>query len=387
MRTILSMAVGRVLGELAPLVRAHAGGRREDALAVQRVLRVLFEGNVGPLASILRRPHASTLIRALRSMPPAAADPVVTLLFATLAHDLAWMGELPGEIVLRRLPKRIVSLVSRTVLEVPPDAESLRFRSGRIEVTRAGDGITLDLAAESPWIHRSFEPLEQDIVLALADDNPLSAIDAHPDKRSPNSVSLGDQPVAAWTAGLREALRIIAAGMPELRAEMDLMLQQIVPTGYDAEKHLSSSYQEAIGTIYVSLHPAPMTVAEAIIHEVSHNKINALLETDPIVDNTRDALYASPVRPDARPLHGVLLAVHAFLPVARLYERMLEAGHPLAEAPGFRERFLQIVASNHEGTQVILEHARPTRVGRGLIDEMARWEQHYGRLSTSRPLA
>src|SRR5450631_2413525 len=86
MRTILSLAVGRVLGELGPLVRAHAGGRREDALAMQRVLRVLLEGNVGPLASILRRPHASTLVRALRSTPPAAAEPLVTLLFATLAH-------------------------------------------------------------------------------------------------------------------------------------------------------------------------------------------------------------------------------------------------------------------------------------------------------------
>ncbi len=387
MRTVLSLAVRRVLAELGPLVRAHAGGRREDALAVQGALRVLFEGNVGPLASILRRPHASTLVRALRSTPPGTEGPLVTLLFATLAYDLAWMRELPGEIVLRRLPPRILSLVSRTELRLPPDAAFVRFRSGALEVTRPAEVVTIDLGAQSPWIRRSFEPVEGDIVLALADDNPLSAIDAHPDKQSPNSVSLGDRPVVAWTTALQEALAIIGAGMPELRNEMELTLQQIVPTGYDAEKHLSSSYQEAVGSIYLTLHPAPMTMAEAIIHEVSHNKLNALLETDPIVDNTRDSVYASPVRPDARPLHGVLLAVHAFLPVARLYERMLEAGHPLAKAPSFRERFLQIVASNREGTQVILEHARPTPVGKGLLDEIARWDAHYAPLCSSGALA
>src|SRR6185503_20664745 len=94
---------------------------------------------------------------------------------------------------------------------------------------------------------------------------------------------------------------------------------------------LSASYQEAIGTIYMTLHPSLMTMTEALIHEFSHNKINALFEIDDVLENAWSPLYASPVRPDPRPLHGVLLAVHAFLPVARLYEALIQAREPAAQ--------------------------------------------------------
>src|SRR6185436_4142373 len=104
---------------------------------------------------------------------------------------------------------------------------------------------------------------------------------------------------------------------------------------YDDHKHLSASYQEAIGTIYLTLHPNLMTMAEAVIHEFSHNKLNALFELDELLENAYWPLYTSPVRPDPRPLHGVVLAVHAFQPVARLYERMTDAGHPRARSPDF----------------------------------------------------
>src|SRR5258708_27261484 len=111
---------------------------------------------------------------------------------------------------------------------------------------------------------------------------------------------------------------------------------------WDGVKHLSASYQEILGTIYLTLHPSQMTLTEALIHEFSHNKINALFEVDDVLENAWSPLYTSPVRPDPRPLHGVLLAVHAFLPVARLYEKMTEADHPLARRGEFAQRFARI---------------------------------------------
>ena len=44
-------------------------------------------------------------------------------------------------------------------------------------------------------------------------------------------------------------------------------------------------------------------------------------------------------------LHGVLLAVHAFLPVARLYEKMIEARHPLAAREDFVARHTSVPPS------------------------------------------
>ena len=91
-----------------------------------------------------------------------------------------------------------------------------------------------------------------------------------------------------------------------------------------------------------------------------------------MLENALEPLYASPVRPDPRPLHGVLLAVHAFVPVARLYERMIEQG-----ATGLEARFRDVVRVNREGMSVLLPNARPTRVGQGLLDELARWDAHF----------
>jgi HEXXH motif-containing protein len=177
---------------------------------------------------------------------------------------------------------------------------------------------------------------------------------------------------------LRESLALIGEHLPTLRGEIDLFIHQFVPVGYDDHKHLSASYQESIGTIYLTLHPNLMTMTEAIIHEFSHNKLNALFELDALLENAYWPLYTSPVRPDPRPLHGVVLAVHAFQPVARLYEAMIAAGHPWSKSPDFLRRFEQVKKVNREGAAVVLGNGRPTAVGKGLFDEMRRWDAHFG---------
>ncbi len=83
------------------------------------------------------------------------------------------------------------------------------------------------------------------------------------------------------------------------------------------------------------------------------------------------------MRPDPRPLHGILLAVHAFIPIARYYERLESADAPQCRRSGFRERFANIVKGNHEGMSVLLEHADPTPAGRALLGELERWDQHF----------
>jgi HEXXH motif-containing protein len=147
-----------------------------------------------------------------------------------------------------------------------------------------------------------------------------------------------------------------------------------VPVGYDPERHLSASYQEAIGAIYLSLHPSALTLAEAIIHEFQHNKLHALLEQGPLLHNAWSPLYPSPVRPDPRPLHGVLLAVHAFLPVARMLESMLSAGTGAVEP-----RLRAVALGNHEAAETLRLHARPTPLGAPLLAEILRLDGEFRR--------
>lgn len=377
LRTVLSAALRRVLGDLRTIVRTHVTGpHAADVAALARVVGPLARTQPGALAAAVRRSEVGVWLRCLR---PSAAQPVdpavgVPALMATLGLELARTGVLPGSLRLRAWPPRLLSSAGRLALTIPADAVALVLGPGQVTVERRGSPVTCSLTPDD----EAYVPLrDSEVRLALHDQNPLAALEDHPDKAG-NALDLGGQPVARWRDALEQALSTIATYLPPFRDEIELLLQQVVPVGWDPERHLSASMQEALGTVYLSLHPHPMTMTEALVHEVSHNKLAVLFELDPVLGNPATQTYASPVRPDPRPLRGVLLAVHAFLPVAALYAAMIEAGAPGSEHPEFRRRYAQIVAGNHEGVQVLRAHAEPTAVGRQVLDEIEALDRRFG---------
>lgn len=370
-RDILSRAIGRAMQDLMRL--ASTPGDRE-LVGFKPVLQRLIRDSPGALASALRRPSVGGLLRCLRRRAPELPFAAgVAELLATLYADLAHADALPERVVLQRLPARIISLAARRVIEVPAGATRAEFGRGTIGFRGPEFALDVDLLGGDA---DQLLAITDHLLLATVDANPLAMSEAHPDKQG-NAVDLGGRTPAEWIASLAGALDLIGQYIPELRGEIDLYLHTVVPVGWDEHQHLSASYQEVIGTVYMTLHPQPMTMVEAMIHEFQHNKLHALLELDPLLANAFAPLYSSPVRPDPRPLQGVLLAVHAFQPVARLYERMREAGHPGTDQPDFVRRYAQIVKGNHEGASVLLEHGQPTAIGQGLLDEIRRWDQHF----------
>ncbi len=307
--------------------------------ATRQAVGRLAKSNPGALFSVLRQPGIGTRVRCLRDPTRRDVDRVAVCqgLQAALAYEL-------GE-----------------VWDGPPVQGSFTSWRDRAAVVRS-ERTTADRHG------RLFEDVGADVVLCRADDSPLALHEAHPDKDG-NRVSLGGRPLSEWVASLRRALKIIEIGLPPLHEEIELALRQIIPVGFDETRHLSASFQENLGTAYMTLHPQDMTMAEAIVHEFSHNKINGLLELDPLLHNAFEPLFSSPVRPDPRPLHGVLLAVHAFVPVAALYRRLRALDHPQAQRPGFDARYHAIVAGNREGLQT-LEGGEPTRAGARVLAEL-----------------
>ena len=309
---------------------------------------------------------------------PASTDTLRRILSASLRRLLSDLRGLPLEprvldrlrSLLRSSPGQVFTALRRPTVGVlircsrgpgGPQPQLSQILGAELGLPSPG---TPCLGLRRP--RRSFLRIERELMLATVDVNPLAMQEAHPDK-SGNAVDLGERSAGEWCSSLREALRIVERDLPVVREEIDLLIQQIVPVGWHAESHLSASYAEAVGTIYLTLHPNPMTMAEALVHEHQHNKLNALLDLDPILENSFDERYASPVRPDPRPLFGVLLAVHAFLPIEQLYRRRIDAGEPRLS-----ERYEQIVRVNRDAAQVVCQYARPTETGRQLIDEIAR---------------
>ncbi len=379
-RAVLSAAMRRLVRDVQMVAARAPHGARAEAAELARIVSATARETPGALVSVLRRPTVGALIRCVRNDAHPGREAILVALLAQLAFALALEGALPAPVYLRRVPAQLLSLATRIAVPLPANTSAVLVENGRLTIERSGaDAVTIDLEApDEARIERPYHAVSSEIVLALADNNPLAMEEAHPGK-SGNAIDLGGHDIWAWILALREAFALIERHLPELRAEMDLYIQQIVPVGWDAEKHLSASYQEAIGTIYMSLHPGEMTLAEALIHEFSHNKLNALFEVDEVLENAWSPLYTSPVRPDPRPLHGVLLAVHAFLPVARLYEKMIEAKDPRAESEAFLGRFAAIRKINREGAEIVLGNGKATAIGAGLLEEIQRWDTYYAR--------
>lgn len=301
--------------------------------------------------------------------------------------ELAEAGLLPASGV--RLPRDaagdlpVLRSLSANLCLVPvPELLAWHFAPGMVSAVTAAGSVAVGLdprqsVPQGPFVaSRPYHEVVPGIYLAETDNNPLSDFEAHPDKHG-NQLDLGGHTAAEWCQTLRDSLALIDQHLPLLGEELRLILRLIVPVGWDAEKHLSASYQEAIGLIYLTLHPNLMTMAEAVVHEYQHNKINAAFAIDPLLHNAWKPLYASPVRPDPRPLHGVVLAVHAFQPVARLYEAMVDAGHEWARNPSWNSRFRKIIGLNREGAHTVLDNAKATATGAPFFAEMRKWDEYF----------
>ncbi|MGM0578534.1 MAG: aKG-HExxH-type peptide beta-hydroxylase [Myxococcota bacterium] len=345
---------------------------QRTAEEVRRLVLRYAEDRPRALYAVLLRCHVHVLLtctlRALEDGHGEAAARRARAYLFQLLGELSLEGTLPSPVRWDGPPPldALVSPIRRVYLPVDPATEAVIFEAGRVRLVEpsASRDVLLGQRASDRFV-----PVSEAIALSLVDHNPISDFEAHPDKEG-NQLDLGEASAERWSASLSEGLDVVARWMPELRAEMRLLLQQFVPVGTDDEKHLSASYREAIGTVYLTLHPQTMTMVEAIIHEYQHNKINTLFHLDPVMDNAFWPLFRSPVRPDPRPLHGVLLAAHAFVPVAELYRRMLGADAPESRRESFMDRFRQIIEKNDDALAVLEEHAELSEAGAAVLADL-----------------
>jgi HEXXH motif-containing protein len=346
------------------------------------IIQALLKSEPRSAVRALRRPIVAGLVGALRRRSAKAVDPDDTAkllleLDLLVLTDLAASGDVREEIVVgpHECWPVLRSLAARIAIE-PPPGSILRFGPGHVSAEL--NGHRQEILPAPVGMPPAYLEVTPGILFALSDNNPLLAVQGHPE-RAGNQVDLGGHSVDEWLETLRRAFALIETYQPLIMKEMRLCLELIVPVGYDPERHSSVSYEEAVGAIYMTLHPGVMTIAEALIHEFQHNKLNAVFRWDPILRNAHAPLYTSPVRPDPRPLHGVLLAVHAFQPVARLYEVMTAAGDPLTLGHDWTRRFQQIIDINHEGAETVLKSGQPTAVGTGLLKEIRAIDEYYAR--------
>jgi HEXXH motif-containing protein len=379
-RQILSRYLARQYRDLMTLRIAGAEGQ---ALAIlQRHCRTAASERPGALFSAIQRTTVGGMIRFLEAgavNSPRGAE-WTRQLASVLYAELALAGAPPPPILLAPAPSRLIVGSAGVCVRFPSGTSTVRLHPDGITIVGASGATIVSWAdlvsGGSPLVEPSHLPLRGRSRFALADDSPLAQFETHPDKAG-SGLDLGGKSADEWTSALRDALDLVRLGLPSIADEIDLLIEQLVPVGYDAERHLSASYAEFVGTIYLSLHPDVLTLAEALIHEHSHNKINMLWTLAPVLDNAFAPLYSSPFRPDPRPLHGVLLGVHAFLPVERLYEELEARNHPVMRQSGIEQRRQRVRERNAAACDMLKLHAQPTASGRPIVEEIARCNARY----------
>ena len=372
-----------------PAARRPVHGR------IAGLVRQALQRDQAQMLACFTAPAVGTPLQCLALRPEMDAyrvriDGAVGAMMPHLLLEMALRRLLPdGQAVLwEHAAPRLASVAIGGELIPPAYATGLRFSTdylaameGDAEVARVPvdpEAMHQVLAEESGGFRfaRRFWSTGTISWLATIDHNPIAAFEAHPDKAG-NHVDLGGHPEEKWVGILDEAFALVERFMPGEFAEMEVLLQEIVPVGCDDERHLSASYREAVGTIYLTLHPNLMTMTEAIIHEFQHNKFNVSAYSADYLVNAFHPLYKSPVRPDPRPLWGIVLAVHAFLPVAELYRRMRDARHPWAARPDFERRMSEVDLKNHEGMEMLRANAQFTPAGRAMFDELEQLERRH----------
>jgi HEXXH motif-containing protein len=386
------------LGSELPAALREAHGRAADL--VRRALSI----DEGQLLHSFASPTVGTPLRCLhlRDELPAfrgRIDDAVAAMMPHLLFEMALRG-LIGDgdaFVWEHGAPRLASLAIGGEIIPPAGATGLIVSATRVAAVAGGAEIAslpldddgMRTACEEPGgfrFARRYHALGNVTHFATVDHNPIAAFETHPNK-SGNPVDLGERPEEEWIGILDAAFGLIEAFLPRTFAEMRLMLHQVIPVGYDDARHLSASYREAIGVMYLTLHPHMMTMAEAVLHEFQHNKFNVASDSVEYLENAFHPLYKSPIRPDPRPLWGILLAVHAFLPVAELYRRMRDAGHPLAARPDFESRMSDLDLKNHEGMEMLRAHARFTPPGVALFGDLEALERRHLAERTARGLS
>jgi hypothetical protein len=139
-------------------------------------------------------------------------------------------------------------------------------------------------------------------------------------------------------------------GWAEGRTRVVILLRRL-----HLEHASSSSAKDVPGAIFVTVHDEVQAI-EAIVHESAHQHLFMYEVAAPLVDPHDTDLYRSPLRDDARPLRGLMLAHHALAYISAYYADALAT--PIAEAADLERKLDRARRMMLSAQDVILENRR-----------------------------
>lgn len=174
---------------------------------------------------------------------------------------------------------------------------------------------------------------------------------------------------AGFAKRFTSAHRLLCAAVPELAAEFDALVSQVIMVTGDP----SAQYQFDGGSSYMlwgglflnaESHTSDVALVEVMAHESAHILLFGFASAEPLVNNDDNILYHSPLRADPRPMDGIFHATYVSARMHWAMSRLLASG--LLDAAA-REQAQQARTSDREnfyaGYGVVERHGELTATG------------------------
>ena len=189
-----------------------------------------------------------------------------------------------------------------------------------------------------------------------------------------NLVALSDAEYARIAATKCDAFALMDAGAREVSGEIRSLLAEVVFAGGAPDEkftfHGISSFF-LWGTVLINAegHKTPLELVQTLAHESSHMHLFAVALDGPLVHNSDEERYHSPLRADPRPMDGIYHATYVTARMHYVLSRLLASG---GLSPAQVEE-AKIACANHvksyrEGYEVVCSHGSLSELGEGLLN-------------------
>lgn len=181
---------------------------------------------------------------------------------------------------------------------------------------------------------------------------------------------------------IKDAFALMDAGDPELAAEIRaLVLEIILAAGTEDPKKMTFDGASAFmlwGAIMINANrnDGEIGMVQMLAHESAHDLLFGFCADGPLVENSPDELYPSPLRVDPRPMEGIYHATFVTARMHRAVQKLIDAGILSGKS---LEKARKDLAENArlfaKGIDVVNRHGKLSPMGealmRGASDYMA----------------
>jgi HEXXH motif-containing protein len=319
---------------------------RKGQYSIRRLmLRSLFEAVAGTFQDV---DQAWSLLAEAEDVAPAVVEdvvmyPTVGVRLAKALHDIAIeapskkeagvLHEIAAAAAVRSGLSCTISVpVVHGAVTLPTAGQwqlpSTGFPVGQVDLSIAGGQVSLGRAG-------TFRPAAEHQVSARGRTLSVTFEDLDPHREFTRPVAPAPLDLIEreeWTKLLDEAWHLLTRWHPGCAEELAAGLRALIPLAAGTTVFASSS-ANAFGAIAMSAKATATQLAEALVHEIQHSKLNALLDLVDLATAETGWVYA-PWRDDPRSLIGLLHGIYAFTVVVEFWQVQRDLVPPAESARG-----------------------------------------------------